>query len=104
MTSCDIPLTQWFVYLVENKFGHWYCGVTTDVERRFAEHQADGKLTAKALKGKGPLRLQHVVTCTNKRTAMQIEYWVKQLSKAQKIAWVAQRKECPFPCSQYSLK
>ncbi|MET1219042.1 MAG: GIY-YIG nuclease family protein [Glaciecola sp.] len=102
MSSCDPSLTCWYVYLIENRLGHWYCGVTTNIERRFAEHCADGPLTAKALKGKGPLRLVHVVTTLNKRTALQLEYWVKRQSKAGKRAWVTDSARCPFAHHVYT--
>ncbi|OOF07043.1 hypothetical protein BZG79_13560, partial [Salinivibrio sp. MA427] len=47
--------TPWFVYLIRTRQGHLYCGVTTNVSRRFAQHSA-GK-GARALRGKGPLLL-----------------------------------------------
>jgi putative endonuclease len=31
---------DWFVYIVEAENGHLYTGITTDLERRFAEHQS----------------------------------------------------------------
>jgi putative endonuclease len=43
--------STWFLYIVETRFGHWYTGITTNVEKRFATHQA-GK-GAKTLEGKG---------------------------------------------------
>jgi len=30
----------WFVYIVEAENGHYYTGITTDLERRFTEHQS----------------------------------------------------------------
>ena len=32
----------WFLYLVRTASGALYTGIATDVERRFAEHQAEG--------------------------------------------------------------
>lgn len=31
---------NWFVYMIETKCGALYTGITTDVERRYAEHLA----------------------------------------------------------------
>ncbi len=31
---------DWFVYIVEAENGNLYTGITTDLERRFAEHQS----------------------------------------------------------------
>ncbi len=44
--------TQWSIYIVRNRLGSLYTGITTDVERRFNQHQ--NGTGAKALRGKGP--------------------------------------------------
>tara|TARA_R110002050_G_scaffold57423_3_gene128880 strand:- start:34310 stop:34567 length:258 start_codon:yes stop_codon:yes gene_type:complete len=31
--------SNWFVYIIEAENGHFYTGITTDLARRFAEHQ-----------------------------------------------------------------
>ncbi len=31
---------DWFVYIIEAENGHFYTGITTDIERRFSEHQS----------------------------------------------------------------
>ncbi len=35
-----MPKSDWFVYIVEAENGHLYTGITTDLDRRFAEHQS----------------------------------------------------------------
>ncbi len=76
-------MNQWYVYLIRNNQGALYCGITTDVERRFAEH-VNGK-GAKALKGKGPLILEWSSQAGRSRsTASKFEHRIKQLSKQQK--------------------
>jgi putative endonuclease len=68
--------------------GSLYTGITTDVERRFAEHQnidGSGK-GAKALRGKHPLSLVYQTTVGNRSEALKLEYRVKQLSKTDKEA------------------
>ena len=59
-----------------------YTGITTDVARRLAQHQA-GK-GAKALRGKGELTLAFHCQVGDRSTALKLEYRVKQLSKIQK--------------------
>lgn len=78
--------SNWFIYIVETRYGHWYTGITTDVSRRFAEHSA-GK-GAKALSGKGPLTLILERQVGSKSAASKLEYKIKKLSKKQKINWV----------------
>lgn len=46
---------NWYIYLIREKNNRLYCGITTDIQRRFTQHQ-EGK-GAKALKGKMPLTL-----------------------------------------------
>ena len=77
---------MWFLYIVETRFGHWYTGITTNVEKRFATHQA-GK-GAKNLKGKGPLLLIHQQQVGNKSEASKLEYKLKKLTRAKKEAYV----------------
>lgn len=35
-----MPKNDWFVYIIEAENGHFYTGITTDLERRFSEHQS----------------------------------------------------------------
>jgi putative endonuclease len=57
-----------------------YCGITTNVERRFTQHQTG--VGAKALKGKGPLTLEwHRHLGSSRSYAAKVEYKIKQLSK-----------------------
>jgi putative endonuclease len=79
---------QWYVYIIENRLGHYYTGICTDIERRFNEHQSSGPKCAKALKGKGPLVLKLWCILSNHSEALQIEIWIKKLSKANKVKLV----------------
>ncbi|PCI79926.1 MAG: hypothetical protein COB20_03780 [SAR86 cluster bacterium] len=78
--------TLWLLYLVRTAEGSLYTGVTTDVQRRFAEHENKDKKNkgAKALRGKGPLQLVFKIVVGNRSAALKLEYRVKQLSRAQK--------------------
>jgi putative endonuclease len=78
------PCNTWFIYLVRNNRNALYTGITTDVERRFCEHQSGGPKAAKALKGKGPLTLEFSYPVENRVTASQLEYRIKKLPKVKK--------------------
>jgi putative endonuclease len=80
----DAPNRQWFLYLVRTNKGSLYTGITTDVERRFLEHQLGGVKGAKSLKGKGPLKLEFYTVVKNRSVALKLEYKIKQLSKINK--------------------
>ncbi|EDM2309692.1 GIY-YIG nuclease family protein, partial [Salmonella enterica] len=48
-------MTPWYLYLIRTADNALYTGITTDVARRYRQHQT-GK-GAKALRGKGELTL-----------------------------------------------
>jgi putative endonuclease len=74
--------------MIENKLGHYYTGICTDVERRFAEHQCNGAKCAKALRGKGPLSLLFYTVMDSHSDALRQEISIKKLSKADKVKLV----------------
>lgn len=76
---------QWYIYIIENRLSQLYTGITTNVERRFQEHQKSGSKAAKALKGKGPLILRFSQKVGNKTQALQLEHRLKKLSRQQKL-------------------
>lgn len=81
-------MTSWYLYLIRSQDNRLYTGITTDVQRRFAEHQA-GK-GAKALRGRGTLSLVFSQLIGSHSQALRIEYQIKQLSKIQKERLVSQ--------------
>ena len=80
-------MTPWFLYLIRTADDALYTGITTDVARRFTQHQT-GK-GAKALRGKGELRLAFSAQVGERSLALRIEYRIKQLTKRQKERLVA---------------
>lgn len=72
------------VYLIRCADGSLYTGITTDVERRFQEHCSNSRKSAKYLKGKGPLTLVWQRQIGDRSSALQAEYRIKQLTKADK--------------------
>ncbi|MFC0227516.1 GIY-YIG nuclease family protein [Serratia aquatilis] len=87
----------WHLYMLRMPGGMLYTGITTDVMRRVAQHQA-GK-GAKALRGKGELELVFHCMVGDRSTALRLEYRVKQLSKKQKEKLVIN----PPPSLEYLL-
>ncbi|ART64178.1 GIY-YIG nuclease family protein [Kushneria marisflavi] len=82
----EIARPVWSLYIIENRLGHLYTGVTTDVARRLKEHQDDGARCARALRGKGPLRLRFSCLVGDKGKALSIERRVKKLSRLKRLA------------------
>lgn len=75
-------MASWYLYLIRSHDNRLYTGITTNVERRLAEHQA-GK-GAKALRGRGTLILVFSQRVGDHSQALRIEYRIKQLNKIQK--------------------
>jgi len=82
----------WYLYLIENKLGQLYTGITTDPARRIAQHRGEIKGGAKALKGKTPLHFRAVFLLEDKSQAAKLEYAVKQMSRRQKDLIISQGK------------
>ncbi|AHK19721.1 GIY-YIG nuclease family protein [Yersinia similis] len=85
----------WHLYLLRTSSGMLYTGITTNVARRLAQHQA-GK-GAKALRGKGELTLVFHCEAGDHSTALKLEYQVKQLSKQQKEKLVINQPSSLMP-------
>ena len=72
----------WNLYMIRCRDNSLYTGITTNVERRFDEHE-HGK-GSKYLRGKGPLRLEFSARAGTRSRALRLEYWIKRLSKREK--------------------
>lgn len=71
-----------YTYIVECADHTYYTGYTTDITKRMNAHNA-GK-GAKYTKARLPIQLRYVKTFATKREAMQYEWSIKQLTRAQK--------------------
>jgi len=77
-------MVDWHLYLVRCPDGSLYTGITTDVARRFAEHQENKGAGAKYLRGRGPLVLVFQKKLGSRSLALGMESKVKKLPKARK--------------------
>jgi len=82
---------HWFLYVIRCKGGSLYTGITTDVKRRFKEHQSSDGKGAKYLRGKAPVKLIFTKKVGSRRTALMMENRVRKLTKAKKEMFVAGR-------------
>lgn len=83
----------WFLYLIETCDKKLYTGITTDVQRRFKQHQ-QGK-GARFLRGKGPLELRFSKAVGGHSQALKIEYQLKRWPRAEKLALIAGSRALP---------
>ena len=80
----------WYLYMLETAEGALYTGITTNVSRRLAQHEAGRG--AKALRGRGPLVLRHHELVGSRGEALRLEAQVKRLSAVRKRAWLKSRQ------------
>ena len=73
----------WYVYILECGDGTLYTGITDDVQRRLAAHQA-GK-GAKYSRGRGPLKLRYQEVCESYSHALRREVQIKRLNRQEKL-------------------
>ncbi len=76
--------TVWSLYLIKTAQNKIYTGISTDVERRFQEHQSGSNLAAKSLRGKGPLSLEFFTKVGDRSEASRLEYRIKNLARSKK--------------------
>jgi putative endonuclease len=78
-----------FVYLLRCADDSLYCGWTTDVDRRLAAHRAG--TASRYTRSRRPVELAAVVPVPDRSAAMREEARIKQLSRAEKLAFIAAR-------------
>ena len=72
----------WYLYILRCGDDTLYTGITTDVQRRLADHRA-GK-GAKYTRGRAPLELVYEESCGTHSDALKRELAVKALPRAEK--------------------
>ena len=78
---------NWFVYIVEAENGHLYTGITTDLERRFAEHQSK-QGGARFFHTSAAKQIVYHETQPDRSSASKREAAIKKLSRKDKIALI----------------
>ena len=74
---------MWYVYLAECNDGTFYCGVTTDVERRISEHNGSKK-GARYTRSRRPVRLVGFKEVASRSEALIVENKVKKMNRTRK--------------------
>ena len=74
---------NWCCYLLRCADDTLYCGITNDLDKRLAAHNAGEG--AKYTRGRAPLRLVYQEPCADKSTALKREREIKSLPRAEKL-------------------
>jgi putative endonuclease len=96
-------MSDWYLYLVRCYDGSLYTGISTDIARRFAQHQGEGSAGSKYLKGRRPLTLVFKKKLGSKSLALKVERKIKKLSKARKGKLIRNKKEIEIMIKQVGL-
>jgi putative endonuclease len=77
---------RWYVYVVRCADGSLYTGITTDAQRRVAEHNAGAPLGARYTRTRRPVMLVHVEPAADRSAASRRELAIKRLPRQRKLA------------------
>jgi putative endonuclease len=84
-------MTQWHLYIIRCDGRYLYTGISTDVERRVAEHRAGKRKAAACTRPFSSIVLVFQVSVGDRSTAAKIEYRIKKLPKRDKEVIVSSR-------------
>ena len=79
---------MYYVYILECNDGTLYTGWTVHMEKRLEKHNTG--TGAKYTRGRHPVVLKYLETYTSKTAALQREYEIKRLPRADKVTLIAQ--------------
>jgi putative endonuclease len=79
--------SPWVLYLLECRGGSLYAGISNDLAKRLKAHeQGTG---ARYTRANPPVRVVGVRGFSNRSTASQAEWRIKQLTRPQKLSFIA---------------
>ena len=85
-TRASVP-TAWVLYLLECENGSYSAGITTDLERRFAEHVFG--IGARYTRTNPPQRVIAVKVFPDRASASRAEAALKKLPRSEKVSFFA---------------
>lgn len=92
MTEAGKTPAMWFVYIVCCSDGSLYTGITTDLERRIAEHNSE-RGGARYTRSRRPVRLVYRETAESRSGAARREYRIKRMPLSEKKKLAMSKRE-----------
>jgi putative endonuclease len=80
--------SDWFVYILRCRDGTFYTGITTNLDRRLAEHNG-GKPGARYTKARRPVTLAYAEPASSRAAAARREYQLRRLTAEAKRLLIA---------------
>ena len=81
-------MEKWHVYLLECADGTLYCGITTDLTRRLAQHNGQIAGGARYTRARRPVRLAASALAQSRSQAQQLESLVRRQPRSRKIEFL----------------
>ena len=81
---------SWLVYVLRCADDTLYTGITNDMDKRFAKHEAG--TAAKYTQNRGPFEIVYTENCDDRSVASKREYAIKQLSRSEKLSLIESSK------------
>ena len=76
--------TMYYIYIIRCEDSSLYCGITTDVSRRFSEHINGKSVGAKYTRSRKPKQIEMIWSCETRSDALKLESSIKKLTKIKK--------------------
>ena len=86
------PCKGWFCYLLRCADDTLYCGITNDLEKRLASHNAG--TASKYTRARLPVELVFAEPCADRSTASKREMAIKRMARGEKLKL---RTRAPIP-------
>lgn len=85
---------QWLVYLLQCSDNSYYCGITSNMERRVAQHNGFVRGGARYTAGRRPVKLLACLKADDRSHALKMERLVKKLPRTHKLQYFVQAVKC----------
>ena len=83
-----MPEQAWYLYLLECDNGYLYCGITTDVRRRFEQHRSGRG--ARFTRINRPQRILGAARFDDRSSVSVAEVMLKRQTRTEKLRWSEQ--------------
>jgi predicted GIY-YIG superfamily endonuclease len=93
------PFRRWYLYILLCRDRTLYTGITSDVPRRLKMHNRG--TASRYTRSRLPVRLIYQEYCSDRSSALQKEYAIKQLSKMEKEEYIRRKSRKPETWSNH---
>ena len=90
MTKCN----TWCIYVLLCSDNSFYCGITTNLEKRLKQHNGELKGGAKYTRGRRPCQIIYTKKAMNRSIASKEECAFKKLNRQQKEIFLSENQLC----------